>query len=1013
MATGFQQKTKPFLKGKRRHKIVRNSLKRRQKPCISSQSFVGNNWTYDPIHPYDIDSGDPWCNMPIALLVTGVIVFAAVLIAAVAVNHNNHFWTSGEDDHDYYYRMGRDSDETMSEYARMISSLQKDVDTQEWTLQCPIGSHAWHPKGSSDPPACRVNFPWPVAVDTEIIHPEEFDASLRNDHDPCVSFEAYVCHGWHLSDPTKGAVGDARNLPPSRGFSELRHRNAQLKMKTAASDMSFVDTRWGAHSASFERVLLESHSRQSYLGNIKKDLDGPTDNRIYFHKMVASCAKSLSGAQDDLSEFERRVRGLLTVKKSDTASIVTPSGLLKDARQASLGFMFGRAQCHGAAPVLYATPALDIKNKEQEVVNVEPVGVLGVRSVLLDSGANRYRKKHVAMISLACRVLVHLRLHTNANVCTSDALAVEDMLVWNSLDDSIQSGETLFKPLSVSAAGNASANVKPTIDDENLPIVNLTRQGLFTTDWWKAYEHGLVGGGCVGRESLEALQAAPVWTYRLEYTENLESILARGDSACTVKQWKNFLRVALTLDYLEHTNIARIETEGETPLGKPADRTTHGATRSITRPWEVRDVHKRGHHLHVTDRHFGPSSSLETRSFRASFASYVRSFLNKKTRGTASNADKTDWDLSHYVTVDPEAASESHLAYFYQCSAIGTAYLPGVADDTFAAVLTSKEERDSIYDVTTNVLNAIVESIQTSDLLTDTAKGNLTAKAQAIAVRVAVPWHGHEQPGYQGTGIEGESFYMDAVRVRSWHTRTDFDRVFSPDAMTFRRSTDPSQRTGQSIQYHFGMSTSAVNAYYSPEENSINILAGILGAPFYDAKYSKASLYATIGSVIGHELSHGFDSTGVKFDPKGSYRHWMSQEDERAYEEREQCFVDRYSRKTRLGNKNNGKSTLTENIADTIGLRASLRAFLNQGHPVDMKLAMQEFVEAYGQVWCANQTPESEKGQIQRDPHSPANVRIDGAITSLRTPDGRSPLAIAYGCPAESPMTREPPCVLW
>jgi len=228
---------------------------------------------------------------------------------------------------------------------------------------------------------------------------------------------------------------------------------------------------------------------------------------------------------------------------------------------------------------------------------------------------------------------------------------------------------------------------------------------------------------------------------------------------------------------------------------------------------------------------------------------------------------------------------------------------------------------------------------------------------------------------------------------------------------------------------HFGMPTSAVNAYYSPVENSINILAGIIGPPFYDRRYTRATLFGTIGAVIGHELSHAFDSTGVHFDPMGSLTRWIPESDMKAYEAREACFLKRYNVTTRLGNRVDPAQTLGENIADTMGTRAALDAYVYHTrhmykgagrYPNDREF--REFIEAYAQMWCTNQSPESEAVRVASDPHAPGGTRINGALSSLRFEapgEENDPIDIAYKCSERNTMKNRKhhkkldPCSLW
>ncbi|HFB97769.1 MAG TPA: M13 family peptidase, partial [Bryobacterales bacterium] len=123
------------------------------------------------------------------------------------------------------------------------------------------------------------------------------------------------------------------------------------------------------------------------------------------------------------------------------------------------------------------------------------------------------------------------------------------------------------------------------------------------------------------------------------------------------------------------------------------------------------------------------------------------------------------------------------------------------------------------------------------------------------------------------------------------------------------------------------MTPPTVNAYYHPLENNINFPAGILQPPFFDPKLDDAPNYGAIGGVIGHELTHGFDDMGRKFDAEGNLKDWWTPEDAAAFEKRAQCFVEQYSAYTAVdGVKVNGKLTLGENVADNGGLRLALMA---------------------------------------------------------------------------------------
>ena len=127
------------------------------------------------------------------------------------------------------------------------------------------------------------------------------------------------------------------------------------------------------------------------------------------------------------------------------------------------------------------------------------------------------------------------------------------------------------------------------------------------------------------------------------------------------------------------------------------------------------------------------------------------------------------------------------------------------------------------------------------------------------------------------------------------------------------------------------MSQPTVNAYYDPQQNNINFPAGILQPPFYDNQMDDAVNYGAIGSVIGHELTHGFDDEGRQFDVKGNLRDWWTQADAKAFDQRADCLVQQYGSYSPIDDvKLNGKLTLGENTADNGGLRLAYMALMDK-----------------------------------------------------------------------------------
>jgi putative endopeptidase len=209
------------------------------------------------------------------------------------------------------------------------------------------------------------------------------------------------------------------------------------------------------------------------------------------------------------------------------------------------------------------------------------------------------------------------------------------------------------------------------------------------------------------------------------------------------------------------------------------------------------------------------------------------------------------------------------------------------------------------------------------------------------------------------------------------------------------------------------MSPPTVNAYYSPQTNSINFPAGILQPPFYDNTLDDAVNFGGIGAVIGHELTHGFDDQGRQFDLKGNMRDWWTEQDGKEFEKRADCFVKQYGQYTAVGDvKLNGKLTLGENIADNGGLRIAYMALLQtlagrKVEKIDGFTPEQRIFLGWAQVWCQNRTDQTARLRAILDPHSPGQWRVNGVMGNM--PEFRS----AFGCKVDQPMVRENACRAW
>lgn len=209
------------------------------------------------------------------------------------------------------------------------------------------------------------------------------------------------------------------------------------------------------------------------------------------------------------------------------------------------------------------------------------------------------------------------------------------------------------------------------------------------------------------------------------------------------------------------------------------------------------------------------------------------------------------------------------------------------------------------------------------------------------------------------------------------------------------------------------MSAGTVNAYYNATMNEMVFPAGILQPPFFDRTFPAAMNYGAIGMVMGHELSHGFDDSGRKFDGDGKMSAWWPADVVARYEERATCVKDQFDAYTIAdGMHVKGDLTLGENIADLGGARASYRAWKAQSEPnapasVQGLTDDQLYFVAYAQGWCTVAAPQWEKMLVLSNPHSPAKYRVNGPLTNL--PEFHA----AFGCEEGKPMRSPKMCEVW
>jgi predicted metalloendopeptidase len=234
------------------------------------------------------------------------------------------------------------------------------------------------------------------------------------------------------------------------------------------------------------------------------------------------------------------------------------------------------------------------------------------------------------------------------------------------------------------------------------------------------------------------------------------------------------------------------------------------------------------------------------------------------------------------------------------------------------------------------------------------------------------------------------SYVENWMRAKAFFVRRDVARVGKP--------VDRSD---------WFMAPHIVNAQYNASGNEIIFPAGILQPPFFDPKADDAVNYGGIGVVIGHEITHGFDDRGRRFDARGNLTDWWTAEDARRYVERASRVERQYGGYVGVDEIHvNGKLTLGENISDVGGTKIAYLALQRSmaGKPreaVDGLSPEQRFFLSFAQIWRARSREENERLQLRTDGHSPPRFRVAGVIANL--PE----FSTAYSCSAGKPLLSE------
>ena len=305
----------------------------------------------------------------------------------------------------------------------------------------------------------------------------------------------------------------------------------------------------------------------------------------------------------------------------------------------------------------------------------------------------------------------------------------------------------------------------------------------------------------------------------------------------------------------------------------------------------------------------------------------------------------------------------------------------------------SPTAKHDVLEMVKTIRQVLHDDLQTLPWMTPATRKAATKKLALMDERIGYPdkwWD------YSSLKIDRGPYVLNVMRANQFLVKRDLDKLGKPVDRT-----------------EWDMSPQTINAYYNPSMNNINFPTGILQPPFYDPTAPAAVNYGSIGFVIGHEITHGFDDQGAKFDEHGNLHDWWTPEDLKQFKAATACIVHQFSQYKVAGDMHvNGELVVGEATADLGGLTLALRAFhasnaYKQAKTINGFTPDQQFFLGAAHAWANNTRPEEARRLVTIDPHPPAMNRVNGALANMPA------FQAAFDIPENSPMVNPKRCVIW
>lgn len=314
----------------------------------------------------------------------------------------------------------------------------------------------------------------------------------------------------------------------------------------------------------------------------------------------------------------------------------------------------------------------------------------------------------------------------------------------------------------------------------------------------------------------------------------------------------------------------------------------------------------------------------------------------------------------------------------------------------------SETDRLQVESVFSSVMTSLKRRIADVTWMDDATRATALDKADAIVHKIGYP-----------------DFVLSPTKLDQYYeqfnvTSDSFKNALN--AAVFAEQRNRNKLGTVPDRTEWSMTPAEVNAFYEPKFNQIGIPAGILQRPVYGADLPMSLIFGSIGFIMGHEITHGFDNAGSQYDKHGNMVDWWGNQSAQQFNHLAQCFVDEYNQFIVYEHHENGVSTLGENIADNGGLRISynaLQTWLSDNRYNDAMLPglnmthSQQFFLSFAQTWCSAYQPRYAIMLLANDVHSNARYRVNGVVRNM--PE----FAESFSCRSDSKLNPSNKCTLW